>query len=276
VSALAAAVGEAGKLPAFVRRDLLLALSHRKAILRDLALLGAQLVVFWFIGRLVDPDALPAYGGSPAPYPEFVAIGIVLSLVVGRVLGRVATAIREEQLRGRLGTLLATSSALRTVQLGSVVLDLLWLPLRMALFLTVAAVALGLDFDLAGAPMVAVLLIALLPFVWGLGLACAAAILAFQRGIATTGYVVAVLGVVSGAYFPLSLLPDWLESVGRLNPLAGTLEGMRDALLGGAGWDAVGSDMLALLPGSAALLLAGAAAFSVAVVHARRNGTLAP
>ena len=276
MSALAAAVGEAGKLPAFVRRDLLIALSQRSALLRDAAVLGAQLIVFWFIGRLVDSTALPLYGERPATYIEFVAIGIVLSFVVGRVLCRVATAVREEQLRGTLGTLLATPSALRTVQLGSVVLELLWSPVRMALFLTVAALGFGLHFDVAGAPMAAVLLIALLPFVWGIGLLSAAAILAFRRGVATTAHVVVVLGVVSGAYFPLSLLPSGFESVGWMNPLARTLEGTRAVLLGGGGWDAITPHLLALLPASAGLLIAGAAAFSFAVVHERRNGTLAP
>ena len=149
------------------------------------------------MGRLVDPATLPAYGGTRASYGEYVAIGIVLSLVVGRLLVKVATAVRREQLRGTLGTVLATPSALRTVQLGGVALDLLWLPLRMALFLTAAAVGLGLDFDVEGAPLVAVLLIALLPFVWGLGLICAAGILAFRGGIVTTGYVVLALGVAS-------------------------------------------------------------------------------
>lgn len=273
MSALTAAVGEAGKLPAFIRRDLLLALSHRKGLVRDVALLVAQLIVFSLVGRLVDPAALPRYGGSPASYAEFAAIGIVLSLSVGRVLAHVAGAIRREQLRGTLGTVLATPSALRTVQLGSVALELLWLPLRMGLFLTVAAVALGLDFDVAGAPAVAVLLMALLPFAWGLGLLSAAAILALRGGVLTTGVVVAVLGIVSGAYFPLSLLPGWLESVGRLNPLARALESMRGALLGGGG-AGVGHDLLALLPASAALLVVGAGAFSLAVVRARRNGTL--
>jgi ABC-2 type transport system permease protein len=274
VSALTAAVGEAGKLPAFVRRDVLLALSHRKPFVRDVVLLGAQLVVFWFIGRLVDPATLPDYGDGPASYAEFAAIGIVLSLAVGRVLARVASAIRREQLRGTLGTLLATPSALRTVQLGSVVAELLWLPLRMGVFLAVAGLGLGLDFDITGAPQVAVLLVALLPFVWGLGLLSAAAILAFRGGVLTTGSVVAVLGIASGAYFPLSLLPGWLESVGRLNPLARGLEGMREALLGGGGWGAVGPDLLALLPASAALLLVGAGAFSLAVVRERRTGML--
>lgn len=274
MSALAAAYGEVGKLPAFVRRDFLIALSYRTAFAGDIVFLGAQMVVFSFIGRLVDPAALPSYGGSATSYMEFVAIGIVLSLVVGVLLGRVATAVRQEQLQGTLEALLATPAAVATVQVGSVAFDLLWVPVRMVLFLAVISLGFGLDLDLAAVPKAAVLMIAFLPFVWGLGLLSAAGILAFRRGGGATGFVISFLGIASGAYFPLSLLPGWLEAVGRVNPFALALEGMREALLGGAGWGAVAADAAALVPPSAVLLLAGAAAFRLALARERRNGTL--
>jgi ABC-2 type transport system permease protein len=273
-AAVAVARSELGKLPAFVRRDFLIALSYRTAFAGDLVFLGAQMVVFAFIGRLVDPAALPAYGGTATSYMEFVAIGIVLSLVVGVLLGRVATAIRQEQLQGTLEALLATPAAVATVQVGSVAFDLLWVPLRMVVFLAVISLAFGLDVELAAVPKAAVLMLAFLPFVWGLGLMSAAAILAFRRGGGATGFVISFLGIASGAYFPLTLLPGWLETVGEFNPFARVLEGMRDALLGGAAWGPVVADALALLAPSAVLLAAGAAAFRLALRRERRNGTL--
>jgi ABC-2 type transport system permease protein len=273
-AAVAVARAELGKLPAFVRRDLLIALSYRTAFAGDIVFLGAQMVVFAFIARLVDSDALPAYGGAATSYMEFVAIGIVLSLVVGVLLGRVATAIRQEQLQGTLEALLATPAAVSTVQAGSVAFDLLWVPVRMILFLAVITLTFGLDFEAAAVPKVAVLLLAFLPFVWGLGLISAAAILAFRRGGGATALVISVLAIASGAYFPLTLLPGSLEAVGRVNPFAQVLEGMREALLGGAGWEPVAADAAVLVGPSAALLLVGVAAFRLALARERRNGTL--
>jgi ABC-2 type transport system permease protein len=273
-AAVAVGWGELCKLPAFIRRDFLIALSYRTAFAGDIVFLGAQMVVFAFIGRLVDPASLPAYGGTATSYMEFVAIGIVLSIVVGVLLGRVATAIRQEQLQGTLEALLATPAAVATVQVGSVAFDLLWVPIRMVLFLAVISLTFGLDLELAAVPKVAVLMVAFLPFVWGLGLISAAAILTFRRGGGATSLVISFLGIASGAYFPLALLPGWLEAAGEVNPFAGVLDGMREALLGGAGWGPVVADALALLIPSAVLLLVGAMAFRIALARERRNGTL--
>ena len=225
MSALAVVTAEAGKLPAFIRRDLLIARSHRLALLRDVGLLAAQLVVFACIGTLVDPAVLPTYGDGGTSYMEFVAIGIVISLAVGLGLVRVAGALQSEQTRGTLVALVTTPSSMGTVQLGSVAFDLVWVPLRVGVFLTAVALLLGLDFDLAGVPATAVLVIAVLPLMWGLGLLSAAVVLVLRRGVPSARLVVALLAVVSGAYFPLTLLPGSVESIAELNPLARALDG---------------------------------------------------
>jgi ABC-2 type transport system permease protein len=274
MSAMAAALGELGKLPAFVRRDFLIAISYRTAFAGDLVLLGAQLIVFSFIGRLVDSGRLPTYGGEPATYMEFVVIGIALSLVTGLLIGRVATAIRQEQLQGTLESLLATPTAVGTVQSGTVAFDLLWVPLRIGLLMLAIVLTFGLDLEPAGIPQAAILLAAFLPFAWGLGLLSAAATLAFRRGAGATALVVSFLGIASGAYFPLSLLPGWLQTASELNPLAIALDGMRESLLGGTGWGPVGASLVVLLPLAAGVLAAGAAAFRLALARERRNGTL--
>jgi hypothetical protein len=56
--------------------------------------------------------------------------------------------------------------------------------------------------------------------------------------------------------------------------MAVAISGMRDALLGGKGWSAVGDDLLVLLPVAAASLAAGIYAFRLALRRERRRGTL--
>jgi len=275
VSSLAAVAAEAGKLPAFVRRDLLIARSRRRALVRDVALLTAQLAVFACIGTLVDPSVLPTYGDGATTYMEFVAIGIVVSLAVGLGLVRVAGVLRREQTGGTLVALVATPSSMGTVQLGSVAFDLVWVPLRVGVFLTAVALVLGLEFDVAGVPAAAVFVVAVLPLAWGLGLLSAAVILVLRRGVPSARLVVAALAVVSGAYFPLTLLPDSVEWLAALNPMARALEGMRNAMLGGS-WDRLGPELLALLVPSVVLLIAGSIAFSLALARERRLGAFAP
>lgn len=265
---------EAAKLPAFLRRDLLVALSYRVAFVADLLSLFTQALLFYFVGRMIQPSELPSFGGAQVDYLEFVAIGIAVSVFVQLGLGRVAAAFRAEQLMGTLESMLTTPTSPSTIQLGSVVFDLVYVPIRTACFLVVMALAFGIDLQVGGLLPAVVLLLVFIPFVWGLGVLGAAAILTFRRGGGLAGIVGTLLGLASGAYFPLTLFPDWAEALAEANPIAIVLDGLRGLLLGGDGWGSILPDLALLAPVSAASLALGILAFRVALARERGRGTI--
>lgn len=271
---LALLAGESRKLAAFVRRDFLLALSYKFAFFSELAAMLLQTVTFAFLGRLIQPTALPTYGGNRVTYLEFVLIGMALSLFIAIALGKVALAIRNEQLLGTLESILVTPTAPTTVQIGSVAYALLFIPIRLAAFVGLVVVIFGLHFHWGGLGLAAAVLAAFIPFVWGLGLASASGVLTFKRGTAGVGAMTALLTLLSGAYFPLSLLPAWARTVASVNPLALATGAVREALLGGAGWLEVGPKLLALAGVSALSVVVGIIAFRLALARERRGGTL--
>jgi ABC-2 type transport system permease protein len=223
---------------------------------------------------MVDESKLPSYGGAQVSYLEFAAVGMALSVFVQFGLQRVAAAVRAEQLMGTLESLLTSPTATPTIQIGSIAFDLVYLPLRLVLFLVSLTVAFGLAFQTSGILPAAAVLVAFLPFVWGLGVASAAMMLTFRRGGGLIGMGVVSLGLISGAYFPVTLLPGWLEATASANPIALAIEGMRDALLGGAGWSAVAPALAVLAPLSVVSLLFGVTAFRLALRRERRIGTV--
>ena len=79
---MTAVAAELAKLPAFLRRDFLVAWSYRMSFFSDFFALATQMVVFAFVGRLVAEDRLPSFNGTETTYMEFVAIGIVVNLFV--------------------------------------------------------------------------------------------------------------------------------------------------------------------------------------------------
>jgi ABC-2 type transport system permease protein len=267
-------VAEIRKVPAFMRRDLLVLLSYRVAFVSDLLAIAVQAAMFGFIAELVDQSRLPTYAGVQASYFEFVMIGVVITTVSGLLLHRVATAVRQEQMIGTLEALLISPTSPTTVQAGSVAFDLVFIPVRMAALMLAVAFTLGLDFDGSGALPALALLVAFVPFVWGLGLLAAAAIVTFRRGTGVLGAGMGLLGLVSGAFFPLTLLPIWLQRLAEANPVAIVLEGARHALIGGGDWSEVASDAVVLLPVSALALFAGVWAFRAALDREHRRGTL--
>ena len=61
-------LSEIRKLPAFVRRDLSEAVSYPLVFVSDSLSMIGQIVVFFFIGRMVTPSTLEQYGGSQVSY----------------------------------------------------------------------------------------------------------------------------------------------------------------------------------------------------------------
>ena len=267
-------LSELRKLPAFVRRDVLVTLSYRMSFVTDIASLGVQVLVFYFIGRMVDPDKLPKFGGTQVTYLEFAAIGIALGAFVYVGLERVSAAIRNEQLMGTLESLLMTPTSTATIQFGCVVWDLIYVPLRTGVFLAAIAFIFGMHVESSGVLPALALLFAFIPFVWGLGIASAAAVLTFRRGSGMIGLGLVGLALVSGMYFPIDLLPHWLSQISQFNPLALGVDGMRQALLGGDGWGEVAPKLALLAPMAVATLLVGFVGFRLAVRRERDRGTL--
>jgi ABC-2 type transport system permease protein len=265
---------EARKIAAFLRRDVLVAWSYRMSFFSEITGILVTALTFYFVGRMVDETVLPTFAGERVSYMEFAAIGIVFGAFLAVGLGQVAGAVRQEQLMGTLESLLMTPTSPATIQVGSVAYPLLLLPLRTGVLLAVIAIAFGLDFSAAGVLPAALVLLLFTPFVWGLGLLSAAAVMTFKRGTAGIGVGVTLLVLVSGAYFPLELLPRPIELVAQFNPLALSIDGVREALLGDAGWSGLSADILLLVPMAVLSLVAGVIAFRMSVRRERARGTI--
>lgn len=147
--------------------------------------------------------------------------------------------------------------------------------LRTALILVAVALAFHLDLTNANLWAACLVLFASTFPIIGLGIFTAMLpLLSPEKGEQMSVAIQGILLLVSGVYYPLTVLPAVLQALGRISPLTYTLSGIRDALLDG---HSVGS----LLPVVAFLLLAGAIliagglrAFAWAENRAKRLGTL--
>ena len=270
-----AVLGELAKLPAFLRRDFLVAWSYRLSFVTDWASMIVQVVVFNFVGEIVRQDAIPDYGGAtPTTFMEFVAVGIAISSFMAVGLGRVYSVIRQEQLQGTLESLLLTPTAYTTIQMGSVVYDLVYVPVRTFIFLGLTTAVFGTSFTWSGLGPTLAILLAFIPFVWGLGVLAAAWTVTFKRGTGVIGIATTLITIGSGTYFPIDVLPGWAEGVFRYSPVTIALEAAREALLGTAGWAETLPTVAILIPWAAVSLAVGVFAFRRALERERRRGSL--
>ena len=260
------------KVPAFVRRDFLEAWSYRMAFVSDAIGMALQALLFFYIGQLVDPSLLPTFGGNTVSYFEFVVVGIAIWMIIAVGLFRSAAAFRNEQLMGTMEVLLMTPTSAATIQFGSVVYDLAYVPIRTGFFFVAVTLATDFDINTAGILPAIAILLCFIPFVWGLGILYAASTVTFK--VAGGGFFITILTMTSGAYFPLDVLPNWVQTVAELNPMTVAIEAMREALLGTAGWSEVVSSGVVLAPIAVVTLTLGIFAFRAAVKRERRRGSL--
>jgi ABC-2 type transport system permease protein len=112
----------------------------------------------------------------------------------------------------------------------------------------------------------------LLVFGWAIGLAMSGMILRLGLGAEELAWAaIFVIAPISGVYYPIAVLPSWLQTIAWGIPSAHVFEGMRAVLLHGAfRWDhfwAAGALNLVYLA-------LGAAVFAWSMRNARDRGTL--
>ena len=91
-----------------------------------------------------------------------------------------------------------------------------------------------------------------------------------QLGFIAQGLLLAV----SGVYYEVSVLPAPLRAVARFSPATYTLEGIRAAILNGAGVGALWHDLWPLMVIGAVSIPLGLWVFHCGEVHAKRHGKL--
>jgi ABC-2 type transport system permease protein len=83
-----------------------------------------------------------------------------------------------------------------------------------------------------------------------------------------------LLLVVSGVYYPVSVLPQWMQWISVVSPATYTLEGARQAVLDGAGPAAVWDDIWPLILIGVIAIPLGLYVFSRGERYAKRHGRL--
>lgn len=144
-----------------------------------------------------------------------------------------------------------------------------------ALLTLLIAIPLGFTHLAANWPALAVrILLSALVFL-AIGFAAAALVLVSQQGGQLPGLLTAALTLISGAFFPLAVLPGWMQTLADLSPLTYALRALRRAALEGQGLSAIAHD-LAIVGGFALVMLpASVWILSLAFDRARRTGSLA-
>jgi ABC-2 type transport system permease protein len=222
-------------------------------------------------------DGVKATGGTldVERQTTILLIGAVLWAYLGIVFEILTETVAWERWEGTIEyTFMAPLS--RAVHLfGMGAFGVLYGVVRTALLFTVVALFFGLSFPDAdfGAALV-LLAVASVSFV-GIGMVTAVLPLISPEKGAQLGFVAqGLLLVVSGVYYPISVMPGWMQALAHISPATYALDGIRRAVLDGAGVRDVWDDLWPLLAMGAVAIPLGLAIFRSGERYAKRTGKL--
>jgi ABC-2 type transport system permease protein len=258
----------------FFWRDLCVARTYRTLFVLEAleALFGAAM--FFYVARFVDSPQLQSALPQGGSYFAFSLIGFVFLDYLNAAMDTFDHSLAEARDTGTLEHLLVTQTSLPLILAGSAIYPFVVTTTRIAVYIAWGALLFGFPLRDANWPAVVAVLLATLLAFSGLGILSAGYVLLFKRGNPAKWFLLGISSVAGGMLFPVSILPDWLQLVARLNPVTYALDAMRAALLGGADLHAVWRPLLVLLLFAGLLLPVSMAVFAWALRRTKTTGTL--
>jgi ABC-2 type transport system permease protein len=202
-------------------------------------------------------------------------IGAVIWSYLGIVFEILTETVAWERWEGTIEYTFMAPLARPVHLLGMGTFGVLYGLVRTAALFAVVALFFGLSFPHADFAAALVLLaVASISFV-GVGMVTAILPLVSPEKGAQLGFIAqGLLLVVSGVYYPVDVMPGWMQAIATISPATYALHGIRASVLDGAGLGAVWGDLWPLLVLGAVAVPLGLAVFAAGERYAKRHGKL--
>ncbi len=263
------------KALAFVKRDFMIAISYKFSFFLQLFGIFLSVLTFYFIAKMFGSASIPylePYGGD---YFSFVLIGIAFSGYLTTGLGSFSGSIRSEQVMGTLEAVLLTPTSTHFIIISSSLWSFIFTSIRVMAYLLIGVFL--FDVNMSSANIFGALLVLALTIICFscIGIISASFIMIFKQGDPINWAFSTLSGLLGGVFYPITVLPEWLQNFSYLLPITYSLRAMRLALLQGHSLRALAPDIFALILFSIILIPISATIFKYAVKIAKKEGSLA-
>jgi ABC-2 type transport system permease protein len=145
---------------------------------------------------------------------------------------------------------------------------------QLLLILVAAAFAFGVDFSRMDVLATLLVLVLSIGIFVAFGVLSAATIVWLKKGDPITWILGGFGSILGGAYFPIQVLPPWVQKVSMLIPITYSLDALRLTMLKGESVITAAKPIVTLAVIAAILIPASVTLFAAAVRNGRKEGTL--
>ncbi len=208
-------------------------------------------------------------------YMTYLLIGALIWSYLSMIFDILSETVQWERWEGTIEYTFMSPTSRVTHLLGMGVYAIVYGIIRTAIVLGVAMLA--FDLDLGSANYVAALVVLAVCSISLVGFGVVAAVMPLlspEKGQQVTYIVSALLLLVSGVYYPIKVLPEWMQVMAQFSPVTYALEGSRAALLGGVGLSQLWGSIWPLLVMGVVFVPMGLFVFHLGENYAKRTGKL--
>lgn len=210
------------------------------------------------------------YGGSLISY--LVTGGIFMSYV-NVAMNSFRSTIRSEQSMGTLEYLLLSNTPIYQIVLFSGLSSFFWTTIDSSLVFIMIAVLFGVQMKVNILLSLLILTLTVI-CISGIGLMSAGIIMVTKKGDPVGWIFTTLTGLLSGVFYPISVLPQYLKALSYILPPTYAMYALRKALLVGASFHSVEKQIFILIAMSLITVPAGIFTFRWGFNEARRRGSL--
>lgn len=258
----------------FLVRDLRSEVSYRLSFILQIVGIFPIILMFFYLSKLFEEVVsapLDPYGGD---YFPFVIIGIAFQNYLTQALSSFSRSIRVSQMSGTLEAVLAAPVRLHEFLLGSTAYSFVFNSFRIFLYLGVCIFVFKAPF-VGGQILLFFLVLGLTLMAFSsLGIFSASFILLFKKGDPINWGIGIASWLLGGVYYPVSILPVWMQKMALFIPMRHSLESFRVILLQGGGLGHLKLELLSLGLWVVVGLPLSVLCFKLALKRAKQKGTL--
>jgi ABC-2 type transport system permease protein len=205
----------------------------------------------------------------------FLLVGALIWSYLSMIFDVLSETVQWERWEGTIEYTFMSPTSRVTHLLGMGVYAVVYGIARTAVVLGVAMLAFDLDLSEANYWAAMVVLAVCSISLVGFGVVAAVMpLLSPEKGQQVTYIVSALLLLVSGVYYPVKVLPDWMQVIAQYSPVTYALEGSRAALQDGVGLSQLWSSIWPLLVMGVVFVPMGLFVFHLGESYAKRTGKL--
>lgn len=267
-------IDELRKIGVFIKRDFRVYFTYKLAVSMAFLSIIFNFLYMVLFGSMFKAGVIPAlevYGGD---FVSYILVGSIGWGLMWSVMSQTAESIRTEMELGTLESLLMTPTSIYTMIIAYTLFGCFFGFLSVIGLVLIGIGLFGVNIFATAGVYTFIIFVLSLVIMAGFGMILGGITIWIKNIGQTAPLIQSITMFFCGVYFPISVLPESLQSISRFVPFYWCIEGLRKSLISGTSVSELNKILLILIVLSMFFVVLGVYALHKGLIKAKKDGSL--